>query len=685
MANSNGTRFNEKRRLLRPSQWGRRHLVALISLLIPVLSLAFFLSTPARDEAPPPAAPPGEGNLVELLAQTRQEAMGRPRPLIELAQFGEGTIHALHVSPDGQTIIVIGPAGVKPYDSRTLAPAEPYSNAPTTGADWLENGRFLAWAARSNGRSVVDIRTVDGAAHSQLRTDSFNEIRHLAASPDGQQLALLLGNNTLQLWSASAGVMRDQWSFEEERPGFFAWSPSGRQIALPTRDQTIHLISSKTGATEQILRGSRFNLAAATWSPDGHYLAALSNNSQLLVWEAANGRLALDESGVSAIAWATNGRFLTGSRHDGRLSFWKAAAQPTGFSQTPETWQLSETAGLGLRWLADPPRLLSWDDAGSLRLHDEANGRLLAERHNFHTASFNAISDLAWSPNGRYLAASSWDRVVRIWEVETGSVSRVLSGHRTYVGVVDWSPTGQWLASGSLDSGGALRLWSAETDETHVLTYEDDSPVASLAFSPDGRWLAVGLRSGLLGVQPIPPTNDAPLLSGRPFDDDITSLVWSPDNGRLLALGHTDQAILWKIPEGTQEKSWTTGATGSAFTGLQAAWSPWEPLLALAATGEIALWNSDTWQIERRLPWRAYGSPDQVAFSNNGRWLALVDGQQPVTIFETATGAILYEGVGHGGTVRTVAWSPTTPHHLATGGDDGIIRLWLLPDGETGR
>jgi WD40 repeat protein len=66
---------------------------------------------------------------------------------------------------------------------------------------------------------------------------------------------------------------------------------------------------------------------------------------------------------------------------------------------------------------------------------------------------------LAFSPDGRTLAAGCGDARVRLWDPVTGQLLLVLDGHTQRVNTVAFSPDGRSLASASHD--GAIRLWQA--------------------------------------------------------------------------------------------------------------------------------------------------------------------------------------------------------------------------------
>src|SRR5436309_1660440 len=95
------------------------------------------------------------------------------------------------------------------------------------------------------------------------------------------------------------------------------------------------------------------------------------------------------------------------------------------------------------------------------------------------------VSSVAFSPDGHWLASGSWDKTVRLWEVETGRTVRTLQGHTTSVMSVAFSPEGHWLASGYR----SVRLWEVATGRV-VNTLEGyTSWAGSVAWSPDGKLL----------------------------------------------------------------------------------------------------------------------------------------------------------------------------------------------------
>jgi len=71
--------------------------------------------------------------------------------------------------------------------------------------------------------------------------------------------------------------------------------------------------------------------------------------------------------------------------------------------------------------------------------------------------SYAAVNSIAISPNGQYVAAGSFDTVVRIWDVSTGQLVERLRGHWDSVTSVAFTPDGKGLVSGSFDK--TLKFW----------------------------------------------------------------------------------------------------------------------------------------------------------------------------------------------------------------------------------
>jgi WD40 repeat protein len=268
-----------------------------------------------------------------------------------------------------------------------------------------------------------------------------------------------------------------------------------------------------------------------------------------------------------------------------------------------------------------------------------------------HTGPVNTV---AVSPDGTRIASASYDRTVKIWELDerrAGLRARPeeFSGATPQV-CVAFSPDGARLASG--DWSGIIKLWDLKTGESFALKGHPDRLFA-VAFSPDGTRLASSGKDSAVKVWDLTSRRlladlDVPRVAGGL----VLGVAFSPD-GKLVAASCPDRTVkLWQQGPGPEGKEYTLlrslkGPTGT-MTLDQVAFSPDGTRLASATwEGTVLIWGEDNWRAGSRE--RPEG-----------------DGSTPLLTLK-----------GHTGTVKGVAFSPDGAR-LVSGSSDGTVKVWDL-------
>jgi WD40 repeat protein len=162
------------------------------------------------------------------------------------------------------------------------------------------------------------------------------------------------------------------------------------------------------------------------------------------------------------------------------------------------------------------------------------------------------ITSIAFSPDGQFLASSSIDRSIRVWDVNSQECLRVLLGHNRHVCVVRFSNDGQRLVSCSNDGG--ILIWNIESPDPIRQLDGHDNYVTAAEFSPNDELMASCSRDGTIRIwEPEARGNSLRTMGDRMY----SSLKWSSDGIHILVSAYTavqfwnaiTGQLVWEDPE----------------------------------------------------------------------------------------------------------------------------------------
>jgi hypothetical protein len=272
------------------------------------------------------------------------------------------------------------------------------------------------------------------------------------------------------------------------------------------------------------------------------------------------------------------------------------------------------------------------------------------------------LHDLAFDPEGRFLAAVGADKSVRLWDLSAAgpAAGLTLGGHRNWLCAVAFSPDGRTLASGGYDR--AVRLWDVPSGAATAELAAHTDWVRALAFDPDGRVLASAGDDRTVRLWDVARGALLTTLTGHP--GWVRSLAFSPD-GRTLAAGAGKAVQLWDVATARKTAAWPAGCGRVRAV----AFSPDGRLLAAGGRkGGARVWDAGS---HAPLPaWSgAGGKVRALAFSPDGATLATGAAQRTVTLWDPDTARELSRWPGESGTVLSLAFSPDGGALAATHGD----------------
>ena len=245
-------------------------------------------------------------------------------------------------------------------------------------------------------------------------------VRSVAFSPDGKWLASGEGTSGAaggaRLWDVVAGREIRAFGNQDDAVNAVAFSPDGKTLATGSADKSIQLWDTATGKPLQTLRDHADSVLGLAFRPDGKFLASCSADRSVKVWDTATWKrlytLGAHDEPVTAVAFDSTGSPLITASTDRTAKVWNFAADNSGLARA--------LGGHG-----------------------------------------NSVTAVALIPGGQILATASGDKTVRLWKYSDGVNIATFTDAKDWVYAVRFSPDGKRLAAGTFD--GMIYLWNVET------------------------------------------------------------------------------------------------------------------------------------------------------------------------------------------------------------------------------
>jgi WD40 repeat protein len=341
-----------------------------------------------------------------------------------------------------------------------------------------------------------------------------------------------------------------------------------------------------------------------------------------------------------------------------------------------------------LAWSPDGKTVAASSAAGEVMLWRDLSGRgedawslLPVQKSDGQDADSSlplllSVDCLAFSSDGQLLAAGGQDGQVKIWQMhevgaDRGQPLQTLNNAPAWVDQLAWSPTGNQLA---FNIGRYVQVWDANRGEVVATLNFEASSVLGMSWRPNGQHLAIAGDRGAK-VWNAQDWDEEPDVLDMPAAS--VAIAWSPDS-KYLASSNLDFTITvwhWENPH-----PWVMHGFPGKIRNL--AWSErlttvGAPLLAVSSVEGIVVWEklaADSGGWEARVLDIHAEMVQAIAFQPGTLLLASASSDGWVCLWQKAKQmAQILEGAPQG--FSALAWQPQG-QKLAAGGKNGELLIW---------
>jgi WD40 repeat protein len=276
-----------------------------------------------------------------------------------------------------------------------------------------------------------------------------------------------------------------------------------------------------------------------------------------------------------------------------------------------------------------------------------------------------------FSADGRFIAtATKYSNDISVWRVADGSLVWSAKAEQE-VERVAFSPDGKILAAGAEDD--LLRLFAA-ADGKLLRSVPHGSGIDSLRWSRDGKLLATGEESGTVRLWQMP---EAKQIGEGKISGAINELDFTGDNKLLLVVGDKSGVRLFNTSDMSLAKTLHRGGVASTIAGR---FSPDNQLVAAAGhDGIIDVWRVADGSFVRRVNFTGR-KVETLTFSPDGLHLLYAGHDPHIRVVRVSDWALVHESQPVDN-AEYVSFS-RNGSFVASAHQDGLVRLWVWMRGD---
>ncbi|XP_078091593.1 apoptotic protease-activating factor 1 isoform X2 [Mustelus asterias] len=591
--------------------------------------------------------------------------------------------------------------------------SEVYRQANLQAVEWAKKGAvYLEWM---NKKTLQTLSRLVVRPHSDA-------VFHACFSYDGLKIASCGADKTLQIFKSETGEKLLEVLAHDDEVLCCAFSPDDKFVATCSSDAKVKVWNVLTGQLFQTYYEHNEQVNYCRFSHSRHkiLLATCSNDTFLKTWDlkgkGCRNTLFGHRGYVNHCSFSPDDQYLASCSNDGTVKLWGTSSANEWkcfdvnkqFQKPDDDGDEEEEVLLKCcMWSSDGSQIMA-AAKNIIFVFDVMTGDLITE---LMTSSYSTIQFCDVSLTGPLLAVAMSHNSVELWNLELHKRVADCSGHLSWVHCVQFSLDGSTLLSSSddqtvilwdtnkvhsssavslvrdmdavfqeddvivlvSDNKKCLQLINGKTGDVMCQSEVQDSRIRCCCLNRQINLAAFGCGDGILKVLELPSGKILKTLIGH--TECVQRCQFTPDG--IMLISSSDDSTLrvwnWRTEECKVLEGHTEQVKNFKLLG--------EPqLLSWSFDGTAKVWNYISGELLKNYDCHKGAAVLSCDASPSGNKIASVSADKSAKIWSLNSTMPLHVLTGHSACVRSCRFTWDN-EYLATGDDNGEIRIWRVQDG----